>query len=122
MSLAPVAPWDEAARERASSPPEVSREGERTIVSLRGDHDHATVEVLVETIAAAIALDDADLVVDLADVEFIDSSTLVVLVRTSEYLRQRARALVVRAPSAFARRVLDAGGLAGLIADQYREQ
>ena len=121
MAQAGVATWDNAASERVPSAT-VSREGERTVVTLSGEHDHATEAVLVGTIAGAISLDDADLVIDMADVEFIDSSTLVVLVRTWEFLRQRSRALVVRAPSARARRVLDAGGLAGLIAVQSRER
>lgn len=121
MTPAGGASRGDGTRERTPSAA-VSREGERTVISLRGEHDHATEEVLVGTIAAAIALDEADLVVDLADVEFIDSSTLVVLVRASDFLRQRARALVVRAPSARARRVLDAGGLSSLIAVPHRER
>lgn len=120
MASGGVASWDDTASERTPSA-KVSREGERTVVTLSGEHDHATEGVLVGTLAAAIALDDADLVVDLAAVEFIDSSTLVVLVRTSEFLRKRSRALVVRAPSERARRILDAGGLGGLIAVQHRE-
>jgi hypothetical protein len=47
------------------------RNPDRTVVWLRGEHDVSTVAALSETMARAIALDDADVVVDLSDVQFM---------------------------------------------------
>ena len=68
---------------------------------------------LSDAIARAIALDDADLVVDLSKVEFMGAATIGVFVYASEVLRLRARSLTLRSPSTRARRVLDVCGLDG---------
>lgn len=88
---------------------------DRTVVWLRGEHDLATVAELAETMARAIAIDDADLVIDMSDVEFMDASTVRLIVRTRDFLRTRTRALGVRAPSDCARLVLDRCGLSHLV-------
>jgi len=88
---------------------------DRTVVWLRGEHDLATVAELAETLARAIAIDDADLVVDLSDVEFMDASTVRLIVGTRDFLRTRTRTLGVRAPSDCARLVLDRCGLSNLV-------
>jgi anti-anti-sigma factor len=88
---------------------------DRTIVWLRGEHDMFTVAALGEILAAAIALDDADVVLDLSAVEFIDAGTIGAIVRAQEALRLRSRSLAVRAPSGCAHRILDLCGFAGLI-------
>jgi anti-anti-sigma factor len=85
------------------------------VVWLRGEHDLSTDEALCATLARAIALDSAGLVLDLSEVEFMAASTLGVIVRAREFLRQRSRSLTVRAPSASARRVMDACGLNDLL-------
>lgn len=90
-------------------------DGVRTVVWLRGEHDVATVADLSDTMARAISFDDADLMVDLSGVEFMGAATVGVLVRTRTFLRLRSRALVVRAPSRCARRVLDLCGVADLL-------
>jgi anti-anti-sigma factor len=56
------------------------RDGDRIVVWLRGEHDIATTVELSETLVRAIAIDDADLVVDLSEVQFIDASTIGVIV------------------------------------------
>lgn len=89
------------------------RNPDRTVVWLRGEHDTATVAALSETMARAIALDTPGLVVDLSDVEFMDASTVGVIVRTQELLRPRT--LVLRSPSKRARRVLELCELAELV-------
>jgi anti-anti-sigma factor len=93
----------------------LSGEGDRIVVSLRGELGTATVDVLAETLARAIADDDTDLVVDLAEVEFIDDAVVGVLSRGREFLTRRSRDLVLRAPSELVRSALDRSGLAGLI-------
>ena len=91
------------------------RDGDRTVVWLRGDHDMATTAELSGALARAMAIDEMDLVVDLTYVQFMDASTVAVFVRAREFLLLRSRALTLRAPLKAARRVLDACGLAELI-------
>ena len=94
--------------------PSSRRDPPCTVIWLRGEHDMSTVAELSETIARAIALDDADLVVDLADVEYMGAATVGVLSRARELLRARSRSLVLRSPSRCARRVLELCGHADL--------
>ena len=63
-----------------------------------------------------MAFDDADLVVDMSGVTFLDASTIGVVVRASRHLLRRSRSLAVRSPSTCARRVLQLCDLADLIA------
>ena len=86
-----------------------------TIASLQGEHDLSTLPSLCETLAGAIAFGGADLILDLRAVEFLDASTVRVIVATSEFLHARSRSLVLRSPSSCARRVLDLCGLSGLV-------
>ena len=87
----------------------------RTVVWVRGEHDIATRVRLSATIAQAALLDDADMVVDLSGVTFMDASTIGALVGARNCLRASSRSLSVRAPSPRARRLLDICGLARLI-------
>ena len=93
----------------------VALDGDRTIVRLAGEYDVATSYLLAETLAKAIALNDADLVVDLREVTFISSAALNVIVRGRTFMLDRGRTLSLRAPSRAARRVLDGCGLTALI-------
>ncbi len=77
-----------------------------TVIWLRGEHDITTDFVLSLTIAHAIALDNAPLVLDLSEVEFLGASTLGVIVRAREFLRHRSRSLTVRFPSTPAQRII----------------
>ena len=79
----------------------------RTVVLLRGEYDASAVTALSEAMARAIALDDADLVLDLSGVEFMDAATVRLIIRAREFLRLRSRSLTLRSPSTHARRVLD---------------
>ena len=101
-----------------ATPSRVSREGDRTVVWLEGEHDIATVFDLAETLASAIALDDADLVIDLTGAQFISAATINVFLGGRRFLRTRSRSLTLRSPSRSARRILDACGLADLIDPQ----
>jgi anti-sigma B factor antagonist len=84
-------------------------------VRLRGEYDISTVAALSETLARAIALDDADLLVDLSGVQFMDAATIGVIMRARSGLRLRSRSLTLRSPSPCARRILDLCGLTYLL-------
>ena len=83
-----------------------------TIICLRGEHDAFTAGALSETIAAAMAGGEGDLVVDLREVEFMGVATVGVLLKARELLRLQSRSMVLRSPSACAQRVLDLCGVA----------
>jgi anti-anti-sigma factor len=89
------------------------RDADRTVVWLQGEHDLSTAFALADTLARAIALDDADLVLDLSDVQFMGAVTVDIIVRAYELLRQQSRSLTLRAPSMCARRVLELCGVTG---------
>ncbi len=112
MMVSCVSSWDVAPRHSALL---VSRDGDRTVVRLDGEHDVATVFVLADTLARAISVDDADLIVDLSGVTFISAATIGVLICGRNILRRQSRSLTLRSPSRCARRVLDVCGLAGLV-------
>ena len=85
------------------------------VVWLWGEHDASTDRALCLTLAHAIALDSAALVLDLSEVNFMAVSTLGVIVRARDFLRQRSQSLMVRSPPAYVRRVIDACGLNDLL-------
>jgi anti-anti-sigma factor len=90
------------------------RDADRTVVWLRGEHDVSTVDELSETMARAIALDDADVVVDLSEVLFMSAATVGVIIRAREFLRLESRSLSLRSPSKCAGRVVDLCGVSDL--------
>jgi anti-sigma B factor antagonist len=106
-----------------SAPITVSRRGstpqdpdaDSTVVWVSGEHDLATKVSLVVAIARAAQRDDADLLVDLSEVTFMDASTIGALVGSRNRLRTRFQSLQLRAPSPPASRVLELCGLAHLI-------
>ena len=100
--------------DRRSAPWPSSHTGP-TIVPLAGEQDLSTRRRLAGLLAGAISVDDADVVVDLRLVSFLDASTMGVLAEAGGFLRARHRTLVLRAPSPFGRRVLELGGLGALI-------
>lgn len=85
------------------------------VIRLRGEHDIATVSALAATLSQAVAADSADVVVDLREVEFMDASTIGVIVGARNLLAAQSRALTVRSPSVCAQRVLDVCGLTDLL-------
>jgi anti-sigma B factor antagonist len=89
----------------------VWREGTRTVVWLRGEQDTSTADDLAEALAAAGTAGGGDVVVDLSDVQFMDSTIITVLARGQHALKLQARALMLRSPSRFAQRLLDVCGL-----------
>jgi anti-sigma B factor antagonist len=75
----------------------------RVTVRLGGEFDLATAPRLSEVLAES----DTDTVVDLAEVSFIDSSTLQVFASTHRRLGEQGHKFVVRNPRANVRRVLE---------------
>ena len=93
------------------------RDTNRGVVWVRGEQDLSTVPSLSATIARAMTLDDADLVLDFSGVHFMDASTVGVIVRTRTFLRLQSRSLVLRSPSSCTRRILELCGLEDLLDD-----
>jgi anti-anti-sigma factor len=93
----------------------VRAEDSAAIVVLRGEADLAAVPALVDTLARVIACFDGPVVVDLAQAEFIDSSTTRVLGRAWQFLKVRGRPLSIRSPTRTAIRLLGFFGLSQLI-------
>ena len=87
----------------------------RVVVWVRGEHDVATRTHLAAVLDRAAGLDDADVVVDLSGITFMDASTIGAVVEAHNHLRARSRSLCVRAPSPIARRLLDVCQLGFLI-------
>lgn len=86
--------------------------GPTTTISLTGDLDPATAPQLDAAIQDAIATDGLERVVlDLSKLTFIDSSGLRVFVTARQALTALDIELILRSPSATARRLLDITGL-----------
>lgn len=101
-----------------SDRPRTSREGSEigpVVVWLWGEHDISTDGALWLTLASAIALDGADLILDLSGVDFIGASTLGLIARARDFLREGSASLTLRSPSAFSRRVISLCGLNDLL-------
>lgn len=86
-----------------------------TVVELRGELDAAALNSLVDAFDDAITRDGSDVVVDLADVEFIGAGWIGTLVRSRARLEMQHRELTVRSPTHVVHRLLDLCGLAYLI-------
>jgi anti-anti-sigma factor len=86
-----------------------------TVVWLSGEHDASTDSALSLTLARAIAFDPRGLVLDLSEVTFMSTSTLGVIVRAREYLREHSASLTVRSPSQPVLLLVSACGLGYLL-------
>ena len=73
-----------------------TRSNGTAVVAVRGDLDLYTAPRLWETLDAAIATTPHELIIDLSDVAFIDSSGLSVLVKAHKRLRPVDGTVVVR--------------------------
>jgi len=92
-----------------------SRDARQTVVALRGELDAAALNALVDSFDEAIAHDDSDVVVDLADVDFIGAAWIGTLVRSRACLQAQHRELTLRSPSRVVYRLFELCGLSYLI-------
>jgi anti-sigma B factor antagonist len=92
---------------------EVARQGDRTLLSLSGELDIATVGELENALNGCLDAGE-DVVVDLRGLAFMDSSGVRALVEAHNSMREREGSLViVRAPSGSeVDRVIDVSGIA----------
>jgi len=102
-----------SARRRA--PPSLGADVRPPAMKMAGEYDVTTVGELSAMFSSAIAADDADLVVDLREVTFMDAATINVIVRARVFLGVHGRGLRLRAPSRCARRLLTVCDLGSLL-------
>jgi anti-anti-sigma factor len=90
-------------------------EAARTVVALRGEADRSTTAILSDALSRMVASRAGDVVIDLGQLEFVDTATVRVIATAHDLLGGQGRTLTVRSPSRLAIRVLDLFGLAELI-------
>jgi anti-sigma B factor antagonist len=90
--------------------------GDAPGVAVRGEIDVNTGTALEEALDRAIRSSVGAFIVDLSDVEFIDSTGIHVLLRARDLLGREDRALVVVCPFGPVRRVFELSGSSELFA------
>ena len=93
----------------------VGPDGNRTVVWLWGDHDCLTVARVRTALAESVDCADRDVVVDLADVRYMNAAIIHSLVRCRALLGARGRRLTLRSPQSCPRRLLEVCELTELI-------
>jgi anti-sigma B factor antagonist len=89
---------------------EVSTDGDATVVRLGGELDLSTAGPVRQALLDSVDGAAGRVVVDLAEVEFMDSTALAILLEARARLRPRERFLLA-APGLEARRALEVSGL-----------
>lgn len=117
MTLAEVSPSVRAAPTLPSAllTPEVRAEGTRTVITLRGEADSSTRPVMFDVLSGVVATGTGDVVVDLAELKFIDTATVRVLAVAQQILDRRGRGMTFRSPSRLAVLMLAVSGLTHLV-------
>jgi len=90
-------------------------EGPTATVRVRGEVDVYTAPQLRERLYAVVGDRVPTVVVDLAEMTFIDSTGLGVIVGTLKRLREAGGELTLRSPSRSTRKVLDITGLTRIV-------
>ena len=85
----------------------VSTDGDRSTVALRGELDLSGVDRARQAIEQAEQAESPLLVLDLSELEFIDSTGLEVMLRAARRASDSGRRLVVARPSHYVRRLLE---------------
>lgn len=93
----------------------MATEGASTVVAFRGEADLFTLPVLVDALTRSIADSDGLVVIDLAEIAFIDTGGIRALARAAAFLSDRGRELTVRSPPRIAARILTLLELSHLI-------
>ena len=103
-------PHDEAGGLREDPVKEVAESNGRLVVRLAGELDLYNADVVRRALVESAEREPERLVVDLAEVSFIDSTALGVLVEARTRLSNR-RAFLLAAPALETRRALEISGL-----------
>jgi anti-sigma B factor antagonist len=92
---------------------EIDPQGGDAVVALRGELDVLTAPFLWERLEPALSAVTGKLVFDFAELSFIDSMGLSVIVRAQSRLRADSpeRQVIIRHPNAHARKVFEITGL-----------
>ena len=93
---------------------------EATVIHVRGEIDMATAGRLRDAIEPHMGPAQT-IILDLSGVEFMDSSSLHVLVQARGRLTENGGSLVLRNPSSAAHRVLTAAGASDLLETDARD-
>ena len=93
----------------------VRAEASRTVVALRGEADCSTTAILSDALSRVAASRAGDVVIDLGQLEFIDTATVRVIATVHDLLAGQGRSLTVRSPSKMAALLLGVFGLGALI-------
>lgn len=80
--------------------------GFRTVIRLRGEHDVSNVDALADMLARVLVYDQADVVIDLSELQFMAGATVGALSRAHGLLKAQSRSLTIRSASGLARRIL----------------
>jgi anti-sigma B factor antagonist len=87
------------------------RSADVCVVDVRGEVDSATADVLQRHLEEVLSESDCNLMLDVANVDFLDSTGLAVLITVHSMLGRRSGQLVLRRPSANVMRALRLTGL-----------
>jgi anti-anti-sigma factor len=90
---------------------EASRDGDVAVLVVKGELDPHTAPKLRDRIDDAVAAGSSEVVLDLSQLDFIDSSGLRVIISAHKAAVERGGRLVLRSPSPTAKRLLDITGL-----------
>jgi anti-sigma B factor antagonist len=85
----------------------VSTDGERATVALRGELDLSGVDRARKAIEEAESGNAPLLVLDLSELDFIDSTGLEVMLRAARRAQDEGRRLIVQRPSRYVKRLLE---------------
>jgi anti-anti-sigma factor len=91
-------------------PPIVSFDEQLGVLRVTGDEDRATSGSRRRPISAALKA-TRDVIVDLSDLDFADSSLMIDLAVLAQRLRARGRTLLLRDPKPHVRRLIELFGL-----------
>jgi len=87
-----------------------------TVLYLYGELDLSTLDEEHRAMSCAIA-QETPLIVDLSAVQFMDATTIRLLVRSADFVHARGRSFTIRGPSPFAARLLTICALDHLVVD-----